>query len=164
MTQQKEGQQPGATEQESPKYLWHEGKLVPWESATVHISQLGWSSIGAVFEGIRAYWNDEQQELFIFHLEAHLKRLFQSMKIMRMTCPYPKDELIQAITDLLRANEYRADTYVQPLAYFSGAIPGYQAVLERPGEIVITTRPSPTNLGTGCTSTAVPQMKASSAR
>ena len=42
---------------------------------------------------------------------------------------------VEGITELLRANEYRADAYIQPLAYFSGAIPGYQAVLERPGEV-----------------------------
>jgi len=150
MTQpQKEGQQPGVAEPENPRYLWHGGKLVPWESATVHISQLGWTAIGAVFEGIRAYWCEERQELAIFHLEAHLKRLFQSMKIMRMTCPYSREELARAIAELLRANEYRADTYIQPLAYFSGAIPGYQAVLEQPGEVLITTRPAPSNLGTG---------------
>ena len=133
-------------DQGSPKYLWRSGELVEWEKATVHVSMLGWTAISAIFEGIRAYWNPDHQELYIFQLDAHLKRMFQSMKIMRMTSPYSKEELAQAIISLLRANEYRCDTYIQPLAYFGGGIPGYLAVLEEPGEVVITARPAPSNL------------------
>jgi branched-chain amino acid aminotransferase len=150
MTEQKaEPKQTAATAQESPQYLWHSGKLVEWDQAKVHISMLGWTAISSVFEGVRAYWNPQRQELYIFHLDAHLKRLFQSMKIMRMACPYSREELAQSIAELLRANHYRGDTYIQPLAYFPGGIPGYQAVFEEPGEVVITTRPAPSNLGMG---------------
>ena len=145
MTEQKMKQQ-SASGQETPKYLWRSGSLVEWEKATVHISMLGWSAISSVFEGIRAYWNDDNQELYIFQLEAHLKRLFQSMKIMRMTCPYSDEELSAAIIALLRGNEYRCDAYIQPIAYFSGGIPGYLAVLEEPGEVVITARTASSTL------------------
>ena len=141
-------QQEGAS-QVSPEYLWHSGSLVEWEKATVHISKLAWSAISAVFEGIRAYWNPDLQELYIFQLDAHLKRLFQSMKVMRMSSSYTMEELGQAIISLIRANEYRCDAYIQPLAYFGGGTPGYMAVLEEPGEVVITTRAAPSNLGTG---------------
>ena len=148
MTQQKTGQPSETDHRETPKYLWRSGELVEWDKATVHISALGWTAISSVFEGIRAYWNPEHKELYVFHLDAHLKRLFQSMKIMRMTSPYSHKELVQSITELLRANEYRADAYIQPLAYFGGGIPGYLAVLEQPGEVVITARPSESNLST----------------
>jgi branched-chain amino acid aminotransferase len=134
-------------QRETPKYLWRSGELVEWDKAQVHISMLGWTAISSVFEGIRAYWNEEQQELHLFHLDTHLRRLFQSMKIMRMSSPYSLQELGQAIAGLLRACEFRCDAYIQPLAYFGGGIPGYLAVLERPGEVVITARPSPSNLG-----------------
>ena len=136
------------TDRQTPAYLWHSGELVEWDKAMVHASLLGWSAISSVFEGIRAYWNERQQQLHIFHLDAHLKRLFQSMKIMRMASPFSAEELSLGIAELLRANDYRCDTYIQPLAYFGGGIPGYLAVLERPGEILITARPSPTNLDT----------------
>lgn len=147
MTKQKIDQEKVNTTRETPKYLWRSGEMVEWDQAMVHISTLGWPAISAVFEGVRAYWNDDQQELYLFHLDAHLKRLFQSMKIMRMTSPYSKEELTRAITGLLRANEYRGDAYVQPLAYFGGGTPGYMAVLEQPGEVVITTRDSQSSLG-----------------
>ena len=148
MVDQKVSQEVKETVRETPAYLWHSGELVEWDKAMVHASLLGWSAISSVFEGIRAYWNDQRQELYIFHLDAHLKRLFQSMKIMRMASPFLAEELRLGITELLRANDYRCDTYIQPLAYFGGGIPGYLAVLERPGEILVTARPSPTNLDT----------------
>ncbi|MCH7606759.1 MAG: branched-chain amino acid transaminase [Chloroflexi bacterium] len=147
MTEQKVDQRSEAPVRENPKFLWRSGELVEWDKATVHISQLGWTAISAVFEGIRAYWNQDQRELYVFHLEAHLKRLFQSMKIMRMTSPFSKETLVREIIGLLRANEYQCDAYIQPLAYFGEGIPGYLPVLERPGEIVITARPSSSNLG-----------------
>ena len=146
MTEKKLERQPKAGPQGSPKYLWRSGDLVEWEKATVHVSMLAWSAISAVFEGIRAYWNPQVEQLYVFQLDAHLKRLSQSMKIMRMTSPNTKEELTQAIVGLLRANECRSDTYVQALAYFEGGVPGYLAVLEEPGEIIATTRPAPSGL------------------
>ena len=134
-------------EQPTPGFLWRSGEMVEWEKATVHVSTLGWSAISAVFEGIRGYWNPGRQELYLFQMEAHLKRLFRSMKIMRMSSPYSQEVLVEAVAGLLRANEYRCDVYVQPLAYFGGGIPGYLAVLEQPGEVVITARPATSELG-----------------
>ncbi len=134
-------------ERTNPAFLWRSGEMVEWEQATVHVSTLGWSAISAVFEGIRGYWNPDSQELYLFQLEAHLKRLFQSMKIMRMSSPFSQEELGEAIASLIRANEYRCHVYVQPLAYFGGGVPGYLAVLEQPGEVVITARPAESDLG-----------------
>ena len=135
------------TAQPQPKFLWRSGELIEWDKATVHVSTLGWSAISAVFEGIRAYWNPDRQELYVFQLDAHLNRLLQSMKIMRMGSPYSREGLAEAVITLLRANEYRCDAYSQPLAYFGGGVPGYMAVLEEPGEVVITARPATSNLG-----------------
>src|SRR3712207_2039991 len=55
---------PGA----SPAYLWLSGELKPWADAMVHITMVGWPAIGAVFEGIRAYWNTDRQELYVVRL------------------------------------------------------------------------------------------------
>lgn len=49
-----------------PQYLWWDGKLVPWQDATVHVTQMHWSAVSAIFEGIMAYWNDQEEELFVF--------------------------------------------------------------------------------------------------
>ncbi|MGH7861175.1 MAG: branched-chain amino acid transaminase [Candidatus Dormibacteraceae bacterium] len=71
------------------------------------------------FEGIRAYWNEEKQQLFLLQAAAHFQRLRNSGKILKMELPYSTEELIGITADLLRRNGYRADTYVRPLLYKS---------------------------------------------
>ena len=100
-----------------PRYLWWNGKRVAWEGATVHVTQLGWATVPAIFEGIMSYWNDAEEELFVFRLDAHLQRFLRSQKMMRMARDYSVAQLTEAIADLLRANECRQDTYVYPLAF-----------------------------------------------
>ncbi|MYE54724.1 MAG: hypothetical protein F4X34_05960, partial [Chloroflexi bacterium] len=124
-----------------PSYVWMSGDLIAWDDAVVHSSTLGWSAISMVFEGIRGYWNSEEEQLNLFHLDLHIERLLRSMKVMRMTSPWSVDELKQAIVRLVQANEFRDDIYVQPLAYFGGsARPGYLPVSDRPGEWALFNR------------------------
>ena len=137
---------------DNPSYVWMSGDLVPWDDATVHASTLGWSAISMVFEGIRGYWNAEEEQLNIFHLQLHIERLLRSMKVMRMTSPWSVEELSTSIIELVKANEFRNDIYVQPLAYFGGSTtPGYLPVSERPGDITIFNRQIGSVLGTGQT-------------
>ena len=137
---------------DDPKYVWMSGDLVEWDDAVVHASTLGWSAISMVFEGIRGYWNAEKEQLNIFHLDLHIERLIRSMKVMRMTSPWSVAELKRAIVDLVQANEFKDDIYVQPLAYFGGSTtPGYLPVSERPGDITIFNRQIGSVLGSGNT-------------
>ncbi|MXY45574.1 MAG: branched-chain-amino-acid transaminase [Chloroflexi bacterium] len=139
---------------ENPSYVWMSGDLVAWDDAVVHSSTLGWSAISMVFEGIRGYWNAEEEQLNIFHLDLHLHRLLRSMKVMRMTSPWSVAELKSEIVKLVQANEFRDDIYVQPLAYFGGSTtPGYLPVSERPGDITIFNRQIGSVLGSGRTVT-----------
>ncbi len=71
------------------------------------------------FEGIRAYWNREQQQLFLFRAEEHYQRLTQSTGILKMKLPMAVDELCSTTVDLLRRNHFRSDVYIRPLAYKS---------------------------------------------
>ncbi|WP_231578002.1 aminotransferase class IV [Thermorudis peleae] len=66
------------------------------------------------------YWNAEAGEGFVFRLQDHLERLHHSMKLVRLERRYSVDELTEAVITLLRANECREDTYIQPVAYRSG--------------------------------------------
>ncbi|MDQ4043949.1 MAG: branched-chain amino acid transaminase [Chloroflexota bacterium] len=103
--------------QTHPKYLWWNGTQMPWQDATVHVTDLAWSTVGAVFEGIRGYWNDEEQELYVFRLREHMQRLLESMRLVRLPQEYSVDQLIDATLALLRDNDTREDTYIRPLAY-----------------------------------------------
>src|SRR5688500_18648504 len=104
MTQAKETPKT-QSETQNPGYLWLSGSLVHWDDATVHVTQIGWTAISAVFEGIRGYWNEGESQLYLFRLEDHLARLRDSMKLMRMACDFSDNEIVEAIIKLLRANE-----------------------------------------------------------
>jgi branched-chain amino acid aminotransferase len=131
-----------------PSYLWLNGKLVPWEEATVHASLLGWSTMAAVFEGIRAYWNPEEGQLYAHQLQEHYRRLARSMKLQRMSCPWSTDELIAASVELIRANEFRGDTYLSPLAYLGDAT-FYGLQLDSSTHVRIIATPTTSRLGSG---------------
>lgn len=131
-----------------PRFLWWDGQLVPWQEATVHITQMHWSAVSAIFEGIMAYWNEEEEELFVFRLDSHLQRFLRSQKLMRMRPDYSVQQLMEAIAGLLRANEHRSDTYVFPYAYPAGGgrYRTFASAEPQPAQLTITTQPSQSHL------------------
>src|SRR5688500_4810688 len=77
-----------------------------------------------VFEGIRAYWNAEEEQLYGLHLHEHFSRLLRSGKIMRISIPHTVDELVATTVELLRKCGYREDAYVRPVAYKASPVIG----------------------------------------
>src|SRR5438105_1486610 len=73
----------------------------------------------AVFEGIRAYWNQQKNQLYLLQAAAHYDRMKRSANVMRMTLPHSTEELVNFTLDLLRRNEFKSDVYVRPLLYTS---------------------------------------------
>jgi branched-chain amino acid aminotransferase len=71
------------------------------------------------FEGIRAYWNPNQEQLFVILVGPHFKRLRNSAKILQIELPFSDDEMIEATIEILRRNAYREDVYIRPLAFKS---------------------------------------------
>ncbi len=130
------------------KYLWMDGELVPWQEATVHASHLGWSTMGGVFEGIKAYWRADEAELYGWQFDEHYRRFADSMRLQRMRPSFSPAQLVEASVELLRANDCRADTYVRPLAWHADATWFGHLEDSRTG-IVITTAPFGSVLGTG---------------
>ena len=134
-----------------PAFLWWNGQRRRWEEATIHVTSLGWSTVGAVFEGIRAYWDDQNEELNVFRLREHLERLVRSSRLVRLQLEYDVEDLTKAILDLLRANEIREDTYIYPLVY-TGETGGKRfAQIGEDAEVLISTNPQPSHLLTGVT-------------
>ena len=70
-----------------------------------------------VFEGIRAYWNAGQEQLYVFRLREHFERMRDSCRILRLELPGDNRVLADVTLELLRRNEFRTDVYVRPLAY-----------------------------------------------
>jgi branched-chain amino acid aminotransferase len=142
---------------ENPKHLWWNGEQRAWDECTVHISEIAWSTVGAVFEGIRGYWNADQGELYVFRLEEHIDRLLRSQKLVKLPIHHDKATLTDAIINLLVANEVRGDVYIFPLAYASEARETRRSSHGAGGfesDLYITTRAMPSHLGSGMTLTA----------
>ena len=142
-----------ASERPHPAYLWLNGEMIRWEDATVHASLLGWSTMAAVFEGIKAYWNPEEGQLYAYQFREHYQRFARSMKMQRMNSPWSPDQLIEASLALVRANGAREDTYISPLAYF-GDSTFYGTQTDSSTHIRIIARPFQSGLGSGKTITA----------
>jgi branched-chain amino acid aminotransferase len=132
-----------------PTWLWWNGKRVAWDDATVHVTALGWSTVSAIFEGIRAYWNADHEELYVYRLDEHMDRFRRSLKLVRLQETWPIDALKAAIVDLLQANGTREDTYIRPLAYRGGDGRGGFSGVGGTTEVLINTHPMPSHLMTG---------------
>jgi branched-chain amino acid aminotransferase len=96
-----------------------DGRFMPVEEATISIATHAFNYGTGCFEGIRAYWNDKQQQLHLLHAPAHYERLRRSANVMRMTVPYSTEELVNITVELLRRNQFKSDVYVRPLLYAS---------------------------------------------
>ena len=70
-----------------------------------------------VFEGIRAYWNATQEQLYVFRLREHFERMRENCKLLRIELPGDSAALSEVTLELLRKNEFRTDVYIRPLAY-----------------------------------------------
>ena len=73
----------------------------------------------SVFEGIRAYFNNEDNQLYIFRAKEHFERILRSAKIMHMECQYSVDEMVKLTKELLKKNAYKQDAYIRPTLYKS---------------------------------------------
>jgi len=101
------------TIQKSDK-IWFNGQFVPWDGARVHVLAHALHYGSSVFEGIRAYATPRGPAIFC--LDAHLDRLLGSCKIYRMPIPYSREELRQALLEIVRVNKHQA-CYIRPLAF-----------------------------------------------
>jgi branched-chain amino acid aminotransferase len=99
---------------EQADLIWHNGELVAWEDAKVHVLTHGLHYGTGVFEGIRAY--DTGRGTGIFRHHDHLDRLFKSAELYYMPIPYTLDELRSATHELIAANELR-ECYIRPIVF-----------------------------------------------
>jgi len=107
-----------------PNYAFFEGKIVPYNEAKVGVMNHTLNYGTGAFGGVRGYWNDEEEQLFIFRPDAHFNRFLNSAKLLRMKLPYTAQELISHAKQLFKKENYRQDAYLRPLAYQSDEVIG----------------------------------------
>jgi branched-chain amino acid aminotransferase len=99
-------------------WIWMNGEFVPWAEAKLHVYTEAVLRGENVFEGIRGYWNGDQEELYIFKTAEHLRRLRQSCMVLRMQPSYSDEELSEVFRELLRRNNFRETVHFRPVVYF----------------------------------------------
>jgi len=106
-------------------WIWHDGKLVEWRSATTHVLTHSLHYGLALFEGVRAYKTIDGTA--VFRLQEHTQRLINSAHIYMMRIPYSRDQLMKAQLDVVRANGHEA-CYVRPIAFYGSEKMGVSPV------------------------------------
>ncbi len=94
--------------------IWHNGKLIPWDKAQVHVMSHVLHYGSSVFEGIRCYTQPGGSA--IFRLPEHMQRLLDSAKIYRMDLPFTLEQLNAAVVEVVEANGV-APCYIRPIAF-----------------------------------------------
>ena len=122
-----------------PRHLWRNGEIVEWSSATIHVTSIAHASVSSVFEGIKAYWNEEEEELYVFRLAEHIERFMDSIRLVRLRTKYSAEQIERAILDLLKANETRADVYIRPWIFATGLVREMMMPPDNDAEVVIDT-------------------------
>jgi len=132
----------GLTEAE---WIWKDGEFIPWGEAKTHILSLAVQFGSSIFEGIRVY--ETERGPAIFRLQPHIRRLFDSCKIYRMTPEQSMEEVEEGCISTVRKNNLK-DCYIRPMV-----VRGYGAAGLNPAgspvESYIAAWPWGTYLGEG---------------
>jgi len=104
------------------KFIWFDGKMVPWDQAQVHVLTHTLHYGLGVFEGIRAYQCVDGRTA-IFRLKEHVRRLFDSAHVMLINIPFTQDDIIAACCDILRVNDQK-EAYIRPLVFLGEGVMG----------------------------------------
>ncbi|MGQ9788443.1 MAG: branched-chain amino acid transaminase [Candidatus Hadarchaeaceae archaeon] len=103
------------------KFIWMNGKLVPWSRAKIHVLTHTLHYGMGVFEGIRCYKTDNGPA--IFRLKDHIKRLMNSAELVGMKIPYSKNSLVRATKETVKANHIQ-ECYIRPIAFYGYGVMG----------------------------------------
>lgn len=106
------------------QHAFFQGRFVPIEEAKISIMTHALNYGTGLFEGIRAYWNEEREQAFVFKMREHFQRFLRNCHILLIELPYDIDQLCEISLELFRRESYREDAYLRPLAYKSSELVG----------------------------------------
>ena len=117
------------------QHIWFNGKLVPWEKATVHVLSHALHYGSSVFEGVRAYATPKG--VMIFRLHDHTRRLFDSAKIYRINIPFTPAVINAACCEVVVANGLTNGAYLRPVAFRGYGEIGVAPKIDPPVEVAV---------------------------
>lgn len=101
------------------EFVYMEGEYIEKEKAVIPVMTHAFLYGTAIFEGIRAYYNKEENQMYAFRVPEHYERLIRSAKIMHMEYTHSVDEYCKITKDLLKKNGYKENCYIRPNIYKS---------------------------------------------
>lgn len=116
------------------KYIWKNGEMLPWESATVHVMSHALHYGTSIFEGIRCYKTNEGRA--IFRLDSHMRRFTESAKMYRIPLKHSQEDLMEACRQTIAANDL-TNAYIRPLTFFGAGSLGVVPSKDVPVDTVV---------------------------
>src|SRR5260221_13051635 len=98
------------------KELFMNGDFLPAEKGVISSRTHAVAYGTGCFEGIRGYWNEDEQQVYLFRAREHYERLLRSCKILHFSLPYTIDQFMAISTELVRRNGQHQDAYLRPWA------------------------------------------------
>ncbi len=120
-------------------HIWHNGSLIPWDKAQIHVMSHVVHYGSSIFEGIRCYSQETNGTAGIFRLPEHMQRFEQSGKIYRMPLGFTIDQMCAAVVDVVEANGV-SPCYIRPVAFRGYGEMGINP-LKSPVEVYIANYP-----------------------
>jgi len=122
------------------KVIFMKGEFIPAEQGVIPVRTHGFSYGTGCFEGIRGYWNEEDQQVYLFRIREHYERFLNSCKILQISLPYTVEQLVDISIELIKHNNHREDIYLRPMAYKSDQVIGVR-LHNLEDHIIITSEP-----------------------
>ncbi len=129
---------------EKAELIWLDGRFVPWDQARVHVLAHALHYGFGAFEGIRSYALEGGGSA-VFRLEDHLRRLYDSLKIMHLQSPVPQDRLKEVVLEVLARNKLK-EAYIRPIIFLGYGAMGLYAA-DNPVHVAVAAFPWGAYLG-----------------
>lgn len=107
-----------------PNFVFFNGRVVPYSEVKFGVLTHALNYGTAVFGGLRAYWNEDEEQLFVFRPNDHFRRFLQSAKLLCMSLQTSGDDLVKGLVELIRTEGHEQDLYIRPLAFYSDEMIG----------------------------------------
>jgi branched-chain amino acid aminotransferase len=147
MTQTVTPASPDAVTRRETSWVWFDGRVCQYGEAKVGLLTHALNYGTGVFEGIRAYWNAEREQLYTLRMPEHFDRMRVNARVLQMELPLSTPELCTITHELLSRNGYREDVYIRPIVFKSAEIIGVK-LHDVPESFAICTAPMGDYVGT----------------
>jgi len=102
------------------RLIWFKGDMVAIENAKINVLSPTCQFGANVFEGLRAYWNISEKQLYVFKLSKHINRLQNSMKMLELESTFTNAFLQQSVIDIIQANKFQEDLVCRQTVFLDG--------------------------------------------